>query len=85
MPTDKWVSTLHRVVLPSINTTRYSMAFFVNVNADTQIESLSSCLNDNETSHYPRITAKEHLMAKHLASMNVGEDDLDMDASRSEL
>jgi isopenicillin N synthase-like dioxygenase len=70
---DKWISTMHRVAMPSTDALeeRYSMAFFVNVNGDTVIEPLPSCLDgDHENSHkYPPILAGEHLMAKHLASM----------------
>jgi isopenicillin N synthase-like dioxygenase len=70
---DKWTSTMHRVVMPSTGALeeRYSMAFFVNVNGETVIQPLSSCLDDDEESSnkYPSILAREHLMAKHLASM----------------
>jgi isopenicillin N synthase-like dioxygenase len=45
---------------------RYSMAFFVNINGDTMIDALTT-----EKSKYPTISAKEHLMAKHLASMGL--------------
>lgn len=76
---DKWISTLHRVAMPSTNAMerRYSMAYFVNVNGDTLIEPLTSCRDDgdddsangdNAKNH--KITAGEHLMAKHLASMS---------------
>jgi isopenicillin N synthase-like dioxygenase len=70
---DKWISTLHRVAMPSSDALeqRYSMAFFVNVNGDTVVEPLQSCRDDNANSatNYPPVTAGEHLMAKHLASM----------------
>ena len=57
---------------------RYSMAFFVNVNGDTTIEALT--LGNNGTNaRYPPISAREHLMAKHLASMGV------FDANHDEL
>jgi isopenicillin N synthase-like dioxygenase len=53
---------------------RYSMAFFVNINGDTVVEPLDSCRSmddddDDDKKKYPPITAKDHLMAKHLASM----------------
>jgi isopenicillin N synthase-like dioxygenase len=69
--TDKWTSTLHRVVMPSNEDMqrRYSMAFFVNVNGDTTVEPLDSCLDVSRKSKYPPIYARNHLMAKHLASM----------------
>jgi isopenicillin N synthase-like dioxygenase len=69
------VSTLHRVILPSTMKRRYSIAFFVNINGDCVVEPLDSChsMDDDDQKKYPPITAKEHLMAKHLASM--GDDD----------
>ena len=78
---DEWVSTLHRVVMPTTAPStssqqqqlrRYSMAFFVNVNGDTLIEPIVG--HSKEKSKYKPITAKDHLMAKHLASMNQNED-----------
>ena len=55
---------------------RYSMAYFVNINGDALVEPLRMKEdNDNDSNthaqkvKYPPITAKEHLMAKHLASM----------------
>ena len=65
------MSTLHRVVMPSTDAMerRYSMAFFVNVNGDTLIEPLESCLEDGQELSYRPILARDHLMAKHLASM----------------
>jgi isopenicillin N synthase-like dioxygenase len=47
---------------------RQSIAYFCNVNGDTIIEPLGGSANDSK--HYPPITAKDHLMAKHLASMS---------------
>ena len=71
---DKWVSTLHRVAMPSTNAfeQRKSIAFFCNVNGDTVIEPLQSCRTDDDVDkQYPPVTARQHLMAKHLASMSV--------------
>jgi hypothetical protein len=46
------------------------MAYFVNINGDTLIEPLQSCRGDDDNGNkYPVISAGEHLMAKHLASM----------------
>ena len=71
--TDDWVSTLHRVVMTTGNRQesgeperRYSMAFFVNINGDTMIDALTT-----DKGKYPTISAKDHLMAKHLASMGI--------------
>lgn len=71
---DQWVSTMHRVAMPSTDALeqRYSMAYFVNVNGDAVIEPLPSCVTgDSQRTaiKYPPITAGDHLMAKHLASM----------------
>ena len=87
---DEWVSTMHRVVMPSTEAheRRYSMAYFVNINGDTPIEPLKCCRgggggggggggsgvdDDDSTSKYKVITAGEHLMAKHLASMGIAD------------
>ena len=48
---------------------RYSMAYFVNINGDTMIEPLTTEKTDQ--AKYPPISARDHLMAKHLASMGV--------------
>jgi hypothetical protein len=46
------------------------MAFFVNVNGDTTVEPLDdSCLDVRGKTKYSPIYARNHLMAKHLASM----------------
>lgn len=70
--TDKWRSTLHRVVKPppptnndSVGNRRMSIAFFVNMNGDAHVEPIESC---GEAKYAP-ITAGQHLLSKHLASM----------------
>lgn len=71
---NEWISTMHRVVMPSTQAMerRYSMAYFVNINGDTPIEPLECCKNhDDYDNRGPVITAGEHLMAKHLASMGI--------------
>lgn len=76
---DEWVSTLHRVVMPTSSKAtsatperRYSMAYFVNINGDTMIEALTT--ESDSGANYPPILARDHLMAKHLASMGVVSD-----------
>merc|ERR1712224_654128 len=77
---DEWVSTLHRVAMPATDAMerRYSIAYFVNVNGDTVIGPLHQ-QQENQNQHnnykYPLITARDHLMAKHLASMATTEQD----------
>jgi len=73
---NEWISTMHRVVMPSTEARerRYSMAYFVNINGDTPIEPLGCCRGDGGALHNTNgrvITAGEHLMAKHLASMGI--------------
>lgn len=50
------------------------MAFFVNINGDTTIKPLGIGEEDEEEAKYPPISARDHLMAKHLASMGVKTD-----------
>eukprot|EP00977_Amphora_coffeiformis_P001403 scaffold287_cov173-Amphora_coffeaeformis.AAC.17 len=71
----KWVSTLHRVVVfgSSNNNRRQSMAFFVNMNADALIEPVPSCISAENPRRYEPITAGQHLMAKHLASVGASD------------
>jgi isopenicillin N synthase-like dioxygenase len=81
---DKWVSTLHRVIIPSSDNyqeieRRQSIAYFCNVNGDALVETLETCVDNNRPSKYPPTTAKEHLMAKHLAYMAGGSIDNEND------
>jgi len=78
---NEWISTMHRVVMTSTEALerRYSMAFFVNINGDTPIETLKCCRGSDDVHKNGRvITAGEHLMAKHLASMGIVTDDAEM-------
>jgi len=65
---DRWRSTLHRVVVPPIDTERncerYSMAFFHNANWDAVIECIPTCRADVEPARYAPVTAGRHLMDK---------------------
>ena len=66
--TDRWRSTLHRVIVKGIQgARRQSIAYFCNVNGDCLVDPRD--LIPDETPHYPPITAWEHLIKKHLASM----------------
>ena len=83
---NEWVSTMHRVVMPftspEAQERRYSMAYFVNINGDTPIKPLNCCRGRGEdddgdvrNNSGRVITAGEHLMAKHLASMGITTND----------
>jgi len=53
------------------------MSYFVNINnGDTPIEPLKCCRSkeNNDRTKYQVITAGEHLMVKHLASMGIYDD-----------
>lgn len=75
---DKWLSTLHRVVITSgeisnngndqeITKRRQSLAFFHNLNKDALVEVL---LNSDEVPKHEPIIAGDFLMQKHLASVS---------------
>jgi isopenicillin N synthase-like dioxygenase len=69
---DKYSSTLHRVVNPPLDGKdhrRQSIAFFGNANPDLLVETIPTCLNENGSSNYEPIVAKDFLMMKHLASV----------------
>mmetsp|Transcript_23456 Transcript_23456/g.50839 ORF Transcript_23456/g.50839 Transcript_23456/m.50839 type:complete len:138 (+) Transcript_23456:689-1102(+) len=72
---DRWLSTLHRVVVTKEDAERrQSIAYFCNVNGDCMVDPrdlLTGKDSEATTPKYQPISAKEHLMAKHLASMGV--------------
>ena len=67
---DKWVSTLHRVVVPeNLNdamSRRMSIGYFMHPDYDARIECLPSCLG--EGARHPPISAGGHIKAKIEAS-----------------
>ena len=73
---DRWLSTLHRVVVTEEDAQRrQSMAFFCNVNGDCICDPRDLFVmgqeDKDEEAKYDPISAKEHLMKKHLASMGI--------------
>lgn len=70
---DRWVSTLHRVVVPELETQqrRQSLAFFHNVNPDAVIECIETCVSASSPASYPPMTAGEHLARKHRAATRI--------------
>ncbi len=71
---DRWVSTMHRVVVPPlpVQERRQSIAFFHNVNPDAVIECIESCVSEDNPAKYPPTTAGEHLDRKHRAATGDG-------------
>mmetsp|Transcript_13687 Transcript_13687/g.22426 ORF Transcript_13687/g.22426 Transcript_13687/m.22426 type:complete len:354 (+) Transcript_13687:77-1138(+) len=81
---DKWTSTLHRVVATDSNADgrirdgdeklfksarRQSIAFFVNMNGNTTVLPLDTCVDEAHPSKYAPIKASEHLIQRHNQSM----------------
>ncbi len=79
---DKWTSTLHRVVATPDNNAgdrtgdglfksarRQSIAFFVNMNGNTTVMPLETCVDETHPSKYKPIKASEHLIQRHNQSM----------------
>lgn len=68
---DRWVSTLHRVVVPETGdaqSKRMSVGFFVHPNYDAEIRCIPSCLEPGATPNHPTITAGDHIRMKIEAS-----------------
>ena len=65
---DRWVSTLHRVVNPTVenggNARRQSMAFFHQPNWDAEIRVLEACLSPGEAAKYAPVRSGPYLMSK---------------------
>jgi isopenicillin N synthase-like dioxygenase len=63
---DRWVSTLHRVVVPPIgpDSRRLSVAFFHQPNDDALIEALPTCLVQGEEPRHAPVRSGDHLRRK---------------------
>jgi isopenicillin N synthase-like dioxygenase len=75
---DRWVSTLHRVGIPPVETVpsdRISLVFFQYPNPDAVVRCFESCTGTAEK--YPPITVAEHYLGK---LMKAGHSRLDADA-----
>lgn len=74
---DQWVSTLHRVVNPPLesavlNKRRQSLVFFHQPNYDAMIECLPVCLAEGEQPQYAPISSGDHLTAKFVKQTTFG-------------
>jgi isopenicillin N synthase-like dioxygenase len=67
---DRWVSTLHRVVIPDDGGAerRQSFAFFHQPNWDAEIVALDACLAPGETPKYPPVRSGPYLMGRFKAA-----------------
>ena len=68
---DRWVSTVHRVVMPSDGGTqrRQSLAFFHQPNWDAEITAIDACLEQGESPKYPAVYSGPYLMSKFRATV----------------
>ncbi len=73
---DRWVSTLHRVVVPDTPSARerrrLSIVFFHNPNYDAMIECVPSCSGLDVPSKYQGTPAGDYLKAKFLSAQTGG-------------
>jgi isopenicillin N synthase-like dioxygenase len=71
---DRWVSTLHRVTNPAVDSggvrRRQSMAFFHNTNHDAEIECIPTCLEAGETPKYEPVLGGEYLVDRFTSAVN---------------
>lgn len=71
---DRWISTLHRVPLPSVSgpaSRRISLPFFCQPNYDAVIDTLPTCMRVGVGSRYDAITAGLNVSGKTDASFDV--------------
>ena len=65
---DRWVSTLHRVIMPDDPKdrmeSRLSLPFFYMPNYDTVVETIETCIDDRHPLRYSPVTAAEHFATK---------------------
>jgi isopenicillin N synthase-like dioxygenase len=71
---DRWVSTVHRVVSPSLkegglNRGRQSIAYFHNPNFDAVIDCIPTCLAGGATKKYPPVQAGQYLFDRFSAAL----------------
>ena len=59
---DRWPSTLHRVINKMSGRDRWSIAYFFDLDAESRIEPLPSCISADRPARYAPITAGEHLL-----------------------
>ena len=67
---DRWVSTLHRVVIPGgAAERRQSFAFFHQPNWSAEITAIEACLEPGDVPKYPPVRSGPYLMSKFKATV----------------
>ncbi|PWT91856.1 MAG: 2OG-Fe(II) oxygenase [Proteobacteria bacterium] len=65
---DFWLSNVHRVINPSIDTAmgsgRISIAFFFNPKSDIIVECIPTCVGGGDKPRYAPVTVEEYLLSK---------------------
>lgn len=65
---DRWRSTLHRVGNPEAglngSSERMSLVFFYNPNQDGVVETIASCIDEDNPARYDPITVSDHFLMK---------------------
>jgi isopenicillin N synthase-like dioxygenase len=72
---DRWISTLHRVVVPQDEThrtkRRQSTVFFHNPNPNTVVSCLETCVSADNPAKYPPVVTEEFFLMKSGKSLGV--------------
>ena len=70
----KLISTTHKVINPknaSENNSRYSMPFFIHLNPDFFIETISSCIDDNNPNLFPEGISADDFLNERLREIKL--------------
>ena len=68
------ISTTHKVVNPKNvleNNSRYSMPFFIHLNPDFFIETINSCINDNNPNIFPEGISADDFLNERLREIKL--------------
>lgn len=68
------ISTTHKVVNPkntSENNSRYSMPFFIHLNPDFFIKTISSCIDDNNPNIFPKGISADDFLNERLKEIKL--------------
>lgn len=69
---DRYLSTMHRVLSPTSDKDRYSVAFFNDGALDVVIEAIPTCISAGETPKYGPLKVEDHLVKRYQQSYSLG-------------